>query len=975
MSYKYPNPQPLPNPQFPPHPNPQIPPLPNPQSPQSPPQPNPQSHRSIEYIHVDSSYRSIYPTITYDELYNLPAHPLYFTNGSSKVIINLPNHTFQIDDKIVLSNISSKNVILQNILMVKKNSKFIRFFHTNHGLSLYGLYDNTAESDFVKIDYVDNLPTRFAESSNIPDNNIDYYVLASNSVQNIYAQFSGIKGCDKTQSLIGNIPCNYLNSRHKIYLVFIRDNGVFVHDPNSYLVMLEKKSSINYADNVSHIKSNRSDIATVSTNTTTVSTNTVYIRYHNLFGIPLNHLNSGLATNDVLNSKYPFLSIIDKTKNTITVDVQYNAIVDPNCDFYHQSDFIDQDINLNPNIGGGNSCYARKISTFIPGYPNPNTYTYKLDKVYKNVTQARIISSIFPNTVNTIDNNGNNKLYWRNLSDGNHIYQLSIPAGIYYPQQLSKAIEFEFSKTIRCQYMDNTNITSMYDPDGFNKYHTVLVDIDEITGIVTMSSFRELVNSNALSIPTNIIEFTTSVDLCSNFGINRQNPNLNPIVPHFINPFDPATDILYIYFTPNSHCLINSNFKYCYNNLYRYTHNVQPGPTIATATDTEQAILINFHRTKQMYPSDISKHEIKSINTTTLLIGTEYDHNTNTVLLPDHNLIIGTIIITDQFNDPRFLNEIFVYEIIAVTSNKSFVVKRYAHGEKYKFIYDSIIINFSTGKESHYWLDQLNSTEPEPNTLSFTQIVPKNSNQCNLIVHHPNHQLDIGSTIIISNSSSVNQVPASVINRTHFIKKIINEDSYLIDLGLFEHEPTHTQLTHTQLSHTHSMHTQLSHTQLSHTHLSHIQTASIKYPDSFQLLFESSDTIGKLLNFNRVGEKGSITPYAHYVSNICPYVNNYDLHASIPKRINFAKHNYFYICCPELSTVQNTGCVTDAVTMVYWQDNPTGISVNSFVPTTKVFDPPIPTMSELHVSIYHPDGLAVDFNGADHTFDIEIICG
>src|SRR5437870_5717509 len=70
----------------------------------------------ISYINIDSGQRNKQHTNIYTgDLVNLPPYPLNFTNGSSVVTINFPNHQLDIDDQIILNNVISKNIILQNV--------------------------------------------------------------------------------------------------------------------------------------------------------------------------------------------------------------------------------------------------------------------------------------------------------------------------------------------------------------------------------------------------------------------------------------------------------------------------------------------------------------------------------------------------------------------------------------------------------------------------------------------------------------------------------------------------------------------------------------------------------------------------------------------------------------------------------------------------------------------------------------------
>lgn len=192
------------------------------------------------FINIDSRRRNLVDENTYhSELINLPPYPLQFTNASSIISIKIPGHNFRVGDRIALNNIVSKNIVLENVIMVKKNSLFIRILHLNHGLSFHGLYQPDNATEFSKVDYVDFLPTIFKESNDIPDST-QYYILERNTEINFSVYISNTKGSNFTRSAIGNIPMNFINRKHTIYLVFTKNGNYFMADPNSYLIKLKK---------------------------------------------------------------------------------------------------------------------------------------------------------------------------------------------------------------------------------------------------------------------------------------------------------------------------------------------------------------------------------------------------------------------------------------------------------------------------------------------------------------------------------------------------------------------------------------------------------------------------------------------------------------------------------------------------------------------------------------------------------------
>src|ERR1700733_2637189 len=945
------------------------------------------------YINIDSRQRLRYPENIYGErIWNLPSNPIKFTNGSSLITVNLEDHPFEVNDNIILNNVISKTVALNNVLMVKKNSLFMRIFYNKHGLSLYGLYNPSNASEFQVINYIEKLPVNYDSYENIPDSDNRYYILKDNTIIDLTIQISNVKGSDLSRDMIGNIPVNYINRKQTVYLLFIKNGTEFISDPDSFLIMLERKSSINYQDGRNYI----SDVKNIQT--TTLSTNDTVIKYCNLYGIPLNYLNSGSPITQ--NNKYMYMNILSVTKDTFIVDCHYNSIVDPYNSFYNDLDHINNnyyntivDFNVITDFdhGGGNQCYTRKIESIRSGYPNPNDYVIKLDKTYKNVIQCTIISSSFPNSQKIINDKtydiNNNKLYWRNLDDGNHIYHLNIIPGNYSPNELARAIEKQFSKTLRHKYIREyediipINNVNIFDEFGYNKYHIVKVDIDVKTDVVTFSSFQQIKQidkndynlSPILYIPDHYIDLTAAENVQINFGIDGTG-----IVPEKINPFSPEIgEFLFIYFTPNCHIRIDENFTYVNYNLYRYIGMIHPHNSKVNGYNTYRvelerniAILVNFYRTQIVYDVVNPTQEINSINTTTTLQNAEYNYLTNNVLLPNHQLKIGDIIITDTFFNPEFPNAIFVFEIITIINSDSFIVIRVEHGKKFKFIYDGILINFSivpllsNAMNSYYWMDQICSNAPiqqineygNNNTLSYTAIVSSLENKQIMKVKHPFHQIKIGDIITINNSISINNVPSKIINRSHIVDKILNDDYYEVLLDVYIPFLT--------------------------TCSEKLNTIIVTYPNIFQLLFNYEDTLGNLLSFNKVGTPVAITPYRHIIRNTDEYSDDYNYNTLGNeyeirlKKLNMTGPEYFYIVCPQLAyfyPYHNTAPVTNVFSKIRWFNDPGEMTFDSFVPSVQVYDQPVDVLYELHIQIRHPDGRLVEFNGLDHSFVIEIV--
>jgi len=622
------------------------------------------------YIHIDSSKRNkISITETSGQLYNLQEHPLNFTNNSSVVTIDFPNNPFKNNDKIALSNIISKNIMLQDVIMVKKNSYFIRILHENHGYSLYNTIEN---ENFTKIDYVDILPKTFNETDNISDGTVEYYVLENNDKFNLSITLSNVK------KSIGNIPLNYLNDTHVVFLLYTKKNNNYIMEPNSYLIKLQYPSSINYKDGLT-------------------THNTSIIKMNNLYSIPLELINQS--------DKTPYFTVFNSQQNKFSIDISYNAIV-----------------SSNNAKGGGDNGFIKLITNIIMGYPDPSEYVIYLDRTYNNIINVQIVSSTFPNNRNIISNK-NNKLYWRNFSDGNYYYCIEIANGNYTLKQLQMVIQNKLNSTLKYEYSNESkkqqtpkiinNLTPInfkkYDENGNNKYHSFDVSISE-HNFISFINFNEIEKyDNALKIP----------DVYATMKIS----NLSPT---------------YLYFTDNNYASMKNNF-YKINNLIN--------DTFEASIELEQSVIINF-----IYANS---NILNSINSQTQLLNFYYNEFTNNLFLQDHQMKLNDIIITDQFNDT---NKIYIVSIV-VDSNNCVVLP-----SEITIIYDNLLINQTIS---------LNNS-----TISDISI-DKTKNDI-LIVQHDGHQMVENNYVIISGSNIINYVPSHIINAKHIISKIINNNSYLI---------------------------------------------------------------------------------------------------------------------------------------------------------------------------------------------------
>jgi hypothetical protein len=945
----------------------------------------------VSYVHIDSSERNKYPINILDfKSTELNPYPIYFTNGSSDINIYVDDTLFEQNDIVSIDGIVSKSLYMHNVVSVKKDSLYMRLQYTHHGMSLYGLYDPFNDFEFETVEYVEKPISPYNSSDVLPDT-IQHYLLKKNFEIDLTINITNFKGNDISKNVIGNIPIGLINKRHTVFLVFEKQNTLdgmkYIFDPDAFLIQLPYQSSINYADGIDYA----ADL--------TINNNDITILYNNLYGIPLNYLN--FSTPLSIEHKYPNRDIKKYNNKYVTINVGYNAIVDPTYSFYVSSDFsCDNDIRyIINNNGGGINCAITNVVNITQGYPNPNRYFYPLGEVFKNVIQIEIIESIFPNSQRIINNN-NNSLYWSNLCDGIYIYKLYITPGNYTPNQMEKVIEKAFSKTPRYKYSTEyetdmcdkiisnlcINGNCKYDDNGYYKFHSVKVKINTETDVVTFSFYKKRILIDDINPSITVLDTTLRLTMAENLCINFGSAGTN-IVPQQISPFNPSTEKLFWFFTQNTHIRVTDIYSYANNNLYQYQKHILPYTTSSNGTNTiqlhintDQQILLNFYRNKSTYNNVESTTEINSINTQTILNSFVYDHLTKIVTLSNHNLTIGAIIITDKFNNLINPNNVYLYEITVIINSNSFIVNQIQYGTKYKIIYDGLLINFATNPvtatDVYTWQDQILYTDPilnlaplypnNNNTLSVTSITTPILFDQYIRIYQPNHGFTGGEKIHIFKSQSVRYVSNNSINKKQVVHNIIDPNNYIIVLCQFEIECQREVVCQNRII--------------------------VRYPDITRMYFNYTDTLGNILCFDKVGQQNAITRYLSKIKNTDKYAIDYTYitygpeYETVLKKLDINQYNYgcctrlfnnydyFYIISPPNGFLLDTGGVSDldVFSKVHWSSGPDTVCYNKHFDATKVYDRPLSTLSSFRFAFYHPNGELVNFNGMDHSFTLKI---
>ena len=165
---------------------------------------------------------------------------------------------------------------------------------------------------------------------------------------------------------------------------------------------------------------------------------TFKITYQHIGGIKLGYLNANYPINNInYQNSYSINSIIDE--NTFEINLNYQSFGD--------------------TLGGGKNIQVMKITNTIIGYPDANTYVIDLKRSFNNVSGIQLISSEFPYIDLAVKKNINDKLYWKNIEDGQIVYKVQIDDGFYSTETLITHLEQKINLVPR---IGNTKTNKLY---------------------------------------------------------------------------------------------------------------------------------------------------------------------------------------------------------------------------------------------------------------------------------------------------------------------------------------------------------------------------------------------------------------------------------------------------------------------------------------------------------------------------------
>lgn len=306
----------------------------------------------------------------------------------------------------------------------------------------------------------------------------------------IYLNISGVRGNSSDGKYFNNISITQFNKKHKIYLTKSENEIV---NQDYYYIKIDVIPQSNYVD----------------------IDNIVTIEMLNLYGVPLNLINSNYPLND--NQLVGYHTILNATSKYVEIQLTTPISI--------------QGLRL------GSKFNLTKVINTINSYPNNNQYTVTLKKTLYNISSIKLVNAYFPIAGYLIKTDYNDMFYWQVNNDSDFLYSIKIYQNNYTPSNLKTVIQESINQVKRNTitktfYNDNINKKIYYNP-----YHICKVSIDEETNLFKIEMFEEV------TIPNGIIQSEVDSDGYTYLLINYYKHSL--IIGDTIEIFDslPSNNI------------------------------------------------------------------------------------------------------------------------------------------------------------------------------------------------------------------------------------------------------------------------------------------------------------------------------------------------------------------------------------------------------------------------------------------------
>lgn len=408
-------------------------------------------------LNIDSSFRNLYPkNICRTDNVILPNNPITLEKNSNIVTFNYPNHNLKVGDYVAIQNVEGISKILSNSVYLINNFKYAIIVFGDNTIDIN--YRNVTDELYINIEvYGEQIEKKFI-------NNIPFNLL------------TGVK-----KALIGNdIPKDYLNIIQSINIEnvgllsntdILNKQLLFFELPYEYISIINNFYNINQVFKISYL---------------------------HIGGIKLGYLNANYPINNYnYQSSYMVSNVIDI--DNFQIALNYSSYG-----------------NLK---GGGNNVQVLKVINSITGYPDADNYVINLKKSFNNVTNIELVSTEFPYVDIIVKKDINDKLYWKNIEDGDTVYKVQIEEGFYTANFLLDKLKSSMNSVERSISTPVTPVYNYFDITIESNIQKITFKPYNLTKLPNSLSVR-LVNigSSAYYIlnighPNNIVEIGDTITI------------------------------------------------------------------------------------------------------------------------------------------------------------------------------------------------------------------------------------------------------------------------------------------------------------------------------------------------------------------------------------------------------------------------------------------------------------------------------
>ncbi len=342
-------------------------------------------------VNIDSSFRTTNPkNICVSNIQTLPENPLTLELNSSIIKFNYPDHNLQPGDNITVQNVEGITKTIINSVYLFKNFKYALFVFNENNINPF--YKQYFDKILCKIDLVGDQ-------------------LEANTIGNIKLNdLLGIKNCFIASQDLPLLIQSSLIANNSILSTMSATATNLINILDTKCILIELPVEYDGTSDFYQL-------------------NQVFkISYQHIGGIPLGFLNANYPINYYnYQNSFEVFDVLDSDNFTININFKSFANVQ----------------------GGGNNILVSKIINTITGYPDADDYVINLKKSFNNVTNIELVSTEFPYVDLAIKKDINDKLYWKNIEDGQYIYSVTIDEGFYSSESFLKKLNEKMNSVIR----------------------------------------------------------------------------------------------------------------------------------------------------------------------------------------------------------------------------------------------------------------------------------------------------------------------------------------------------------------------------------------------------------------------------------------------------------------------------------------------------------------------------------------------